>query len=511
MKSIGNKRFAFYVLHFAFAVFAAAAAVADTYTAVEYIESDGNQYIDTQFILNNTYAATLDFQPTVLPTASNVADPNGHQSLFGCRNGAASKNISFFIDSAGLGIDFNNGSYSTYRLHPFAVDTSKRYAAATAAGVRYACDKSAGSGATDADIWGSAFTCDGTAYLFAANDQSSSGAPLWNKAKMKFFGGTVVASDGTLLCKFVPCLRNGTKPGIYDPVRDLFLPNSGTGSFTYGAATGVVYGAEPSPAPATTIDPANYECSMTITPAAGSVSTTLYNFPLLVRLSAARQIGFNPADCGTGGADLRFALSDGTLLPHEIDTWSTTGESTVWVNVPAFSPATQIVAYWGVKDASLAPAVTASATWPDFVAVYHLGEGSATARDSSANGYDARNAATVTAGSSPKVGGCALVSNLFIADVTSLTDPTAAKPLADRSVVTFSAWVAVDTINTSSSANAQNARLELARKYSTWDSGAGGFSCRYFADNAYTSGSHTARPLFGLAEPSGNGTKGGGW
>ena len=133
MKSIGNKRFAFYALHFAFAVFAAAAAVADTYTAVEYIESDGDQYIDTQFTMGSAHAATLDFQPTVLPTVSDVADPNGHQSLFGCRNGAASKNISFFIDSAGLGIDFNNGSYSTYRLHPFAVDTSKRYAAATAA------------------------------------------------------------------------------------------------------------------------------------------------------------------------------------------------------------------------------------------------------------------------------------------------------------------------------------------------------------------------------------------
>ena len=95
MKSIGNKRFAFYVLHFAFAVLAAAAAVADTYTAVEYLQSDGNQYIDTQFILNNTHAATLDFQPTVLPTVSGGEDPNGTQSLFGCRNGAASKNIAF--------------------------------------------------------------------------------------------------------------------------------------------------------------------------------------------------------------------------------------------------------------------------------------------------------------------------------------------------------------------------------------------------------------------------------
>ena len=150
-----------------------------------------------------------------------------------------------------------------------------------------------------------------------------------------------------------------------------------------------------------------------------------------------RQSGFNPADCGTNGADLRFALPDGTLLSHEIDTWSTTGESTVWVNVPALSSATQIVAYWGVKDASAAPAVNAADAWPDFVAVYHLGEGAATARDSSGNGYDARNASTVTAGSSPKVGGCALISDIFTTDVTSLTDPTAAKPLANISLLFF--------------------------------------------------------------------------
>ena len=490
--------------------FIASSASTSTYTAVEYIESDGNQYIDTQFTMGSTHAATLDFQLTVLPSVASSTDPNGTQSLFGCRAGYESKNIVVYANyTDGFGVDFNNGSTTTYRLLANVLNTSSRYAVATAAGVRLVCDKSTGIHTTDADLWsGAAFTCDGTALLFAAKD-SATGNPLWNKAKMKFFGGTVVASDGTLLCKFVPCLRNGTEPGVYDPVRALFLPNIGTGSFTYGAATGVVYGGAATSPSAATIDPTNYECSMTITPVAGSVSTTLSNFPLLVRLSAARQIGFNPADCGTNGADLRFALSDGTLLSHEIDTWSTTGESLVWVNVPAFSSATQIVAYWGVKDASVAPSVTASDTWPDFVAVYHLGEGSATARDSSANGYDARNAATVTAGSSPKVGGCALVSNLFTADVTSLTDPTATKPLADRSVVTFSSWVAIDSINTSSSANAQNARLELARKYSTWDSGAGGFSCRYFADNAYTSGSHTAKPLFGIAEPSGNGTKGG--
>ena len=152
------------------------------------------------------------------------------------------------------------------------------------------------------------------------------------------------------------------------------------------------------PAQATTIDPSNYEHSMTIRPSSGKVTSTLSNFPLLVRLSSIRQPWFNPVECGANGADLRFALADGTLLAHEIDTWSESGESVVWVNLPTLTASTEIKAYWGVKDSSLAPAVTASDTWSDYIAVYHLGEGDKYAYDSSANGYTATNAAAVSLG-----------------------------------------------------------------------------------------------------------------
>lgn len=251
------------------------------------------------------------------------------------------------------------------------------------------------------------------------------------------------------------------------------------------------------PAHATTIDPSNYEYEMSISPAAGRITTTLSNFPLLVRLSSARQQSFNPSDCGTNGADLRFALADGTLLSHEIDTWSTTGESAVWVNVPSLAADTEIKVYWGVKDSSLAPAVNAADAWPDFVAVYHLGEGNATALDSSGNGYTAVNAKAVTAGSDPKVGGCASIHDMFVTTpaVTDLTASSAAKPLADRSRVTFSGWVAVDSFNTANQNYAQNSRVEIARKFDVGQRGKGGFSCRYFADNNYGG---SANPLFGI-------------
>jgi len=258
-------------------------------------------------------------------------------------------------------------------------------------------------------------------------------------------------------------------------------------------------------ASATTIDPSNYEHSMTIRPSSGKVTSTLSNFPLLVRLSSIRQPWFNPADCGTNGADLRFALSDGTLLSHEIDTWSTVGESAVWVNVPSLSSVTEIKTYWGVKDSTLAPAVTAADAWPDYVAVYHLGEGDATAYDSSGNNYTAVNAKAVTAGANPIIGGCASIHDMFVTTpaVTDLTASTAAKPLTDRSRVTFSAWVTLDSFNTVNNTYGQNSRIEIARKFDASQRGKGGFACRYFANYSYP---YTANPMFGIFMDYGSGS-----
>ena len=256
----------------------------------------------------------------------------------------------------------------------------------------------------------------------------------------------------------------------------------------------------PLAASATVIDTANYDHAMSIKPHSGKVSTTLSNFPLLVRLSTTRQSWFDPADCASGGADLRFALSDGTLLSHEIDYWNENGESTVWVNVPSLSADTEIIAYWGVIDSSAAPAVNAADTWPDFVAVYHLG-GSVTARDSSGNGYDATNVAGVSAGANPVVGGCAAISNTFETTVTDLTSASAAKRLADRTKITISGWLAVDAFGS------QSSNINIARKMSGWNNNTGGFQFRFFPDNNYGTSS-TPKPILAMVCNSGTGNTG---
>ena len=105
-------------------------------------------------------------------------------------------------------------------------------------------------------------------------------------------------------------------------------------------------------------------------------TATLTNFPLLVRLSPARLPGFDPADAGEGGANLRFADLDGTLLAHDVDEWNPEGESIIWVSVPEFKPGTAIALYWDPKPGAELPAVTPSDVWDvaGYCGVWHCGD-----------------------------------------------------------------------------------------------------------------------------------------
>ena len=116
--------------------------------------------------------------------------------------------------------------------------------------------------------------------------------------------------------------------------------------------------------------------------------TTLTNFPVLVKVSTNGISGFSYADCKKpNGKDLRFADENGTLLPSEVDTWNTNGESLVWVKVPSLSASTKITGYYGWE---LAPQVMAADVWDEnYVGVWHLGaSGSATQKDSTTNRHD---------------------------------------------------------------------------------------------------------------------------
>ena len=103
-------------------------------------------------------------------------------------------------------------------------------------------------------------------------------------------------------------------------------------------------------------------------------SETLEGFPVLVRLSPTSPSGFSYADCASGGADVRFTDADGNLIPHEIDTWNTAGESLIWVKVPVLAGmSTSIRLYYGAAPSAILPAVDSSSVWSDYALVVHGG------------------------------------------------------------------------------------------------------------------------------------------
>ena len=136
----------------------------------------------------------------------------------------------------------------------------------------------------------------------------------------------------------------------------------------------------------------------TITVAGYSGSTTLQNFPVLVRVSPERIAGFAYSDCAADGADLSFAFENGTILPHEVDTWNTAGESLVWVGVPSLSSNMSFRIRW--QDAN-PPANAPADVWTAYEGVWHMN--AANPVDATGHGHNGVGAGvTATAG---RIGG----------------------------------------------------------------------------------------------------------
>lgn len=135
------------------------------------------------------------------------------------------------------------------------------------------------------------------------------------------------------------------------------------------------------------VDWAQFECSFNVRFPGYRGSTTLTDFPVLVKLSAELN-GFEYSKCKVeNGGDLRFADANGNLLASEVDTWNANGTSLVWVKVPVLNKSTTIKAYYGCATP---PAVTASDVWTNgYVGVWHLGAANdTTQRDSTTNKLD---------------------------------------------------------------------------------------------------------------------------
>ena len=183
-------------------------------------------------------------------------------------------------------------------------------------------------------------------------------------------------------------------------------------------------------------------------------STTLQDFPVLVRIAERDAVagtgidGFYYSDLQNASAadpddiDIAFIDMDGDGLPYEIDTWNPSGESLVWVQLPAVaSSGTQFVMCWG--GAQSGKSLNSASPWDgtSYKSVFHMTFDGATTTDSiagytgtiaNANEYAGGAAGTLAGG----VYRCTQNKTLHWITVSSI----AAFQSATDGIATYSGW-----------------------------------------------------------------------
>lgn len=185
----------------------------DGYTRIEYLESQGSQYIDLGFGLQGSDDVEIDFQMTQSPTSA--------EGIFGGRDTSSARGYMLYAEARTNGFVFMyNNSYVTnmnnawYDRHVFKkIGTSIYF-----------------DDVVKSQSISNSFTQTRTALIFSWRNEGNT--PV--NSKTKIFSFTVNRS-GSKYCELVPAKRNSDSVlGMYDVVRDTFLTNAGTGSFIAG-------------------------------------------------------------------------------------------------------------------------------------------------------------------------------------------------------------------------------------------------------------------------------------
>lgn len=192
--------------------------VSANYSEVEYIQSSGTQYIDTDFKPNQNTRVVMDCdliaQGTVYTPFGTWNDANVDQYICLSYTGMPS---ALYHGNA-----YQTGTTSLIGRH--TIDANQ--------GVLYL------DGNLEATCATATYSCLYPLYLFTMNDK---GKPRdMNMSWMKLYSCQIY-DNGTLVRDYVPCENSSGVGGLYDKVSGQFFANAGAGSFTVGAKTGVSY------------------------------------------------------------------------------------------------------------------------------------------------------------------------------------------------------------------------------------------------------------------------------
>lgn len=178
------------------------------YTQVDYIQSDGNQYINTNLIGDQNTKFEIFLMPTIL---TNV------RHILGSIN-SSSNAISFNISTSDSAIS-RWGNVSVTQSSGLIANNN------------YIISVSQDGYYINNNLWWQPtqndFTTTRSMYLFGTNGSTSRFAGRMYYCK--------IWNDNDLVSDLIPCYRNSDEVvGMYDLVTNTFFTNQGTGSFIYG-------------------------------------------------------------------------------------------------------------------------------------------------------------------------------------------------------------------------------------------------------------------------------------
>lgn len=190
------------------------------YMALGYIQTNGNQYLDSQILLNGNCKVEIDARPTTSTSTSAYFFIGSSYDTDNSNNNRISINPTNIYNA---NTRFNGAVYkgNLYRegRNKWAVDNR---------GIYINDEKVA-----DWDVTPSDFQHTHSFYILADRISTGTGVQLKALTGTRIYG-LKVYKNGELVADMIPALQYSTKkPGLYDTVNKRFLANIGEGEFTY--------------------------------------------------------------------------------------------------------------------------------------------------------------------------------------------------------------------------------------------------------------------------------------
>lgn len=189
----------------------------EKYIFVEYIESTGQEWIDTGFIPDGNTTLNIDYQLTSYPSNCYLYGVSG--------NGTSNYQCMHYIRV--------NTTQSRYE-HALGPQLNTPITTATLDTTRHVIKRNKSSITFDGEIMGHSTATFNSTYTMEIFARNSNGTVGNGKTRMKLYSFEIY-DNGTLVRDFIPCYRKADRVGgLYDLVEGKFYENQGTGKFLIG-------------------------------------------------------------------------------------------------------------------------------------------------------------------------------------------------------------------------------------------------------------------------------------